>query len=514
MKPSVLYTIIITAVFLCLAAVFLLFPRSTYSELEKRDLATFPEFTPEKLRGAQYTTELSTWFSDTEPFRDRFMSASMKVRDMLRFSFGDDEETVSFHSTASAPGADGGPADGGIGEMSDYENKVNADDNAKIASAGILIIGKAPCVRTLNAFGGTASGGTAFASAVSEYAAEMPGVNVYAMVIPLSSEFYLPDKAKKSSNPQLPTIKNIYAHLGNGARGVNAYGALAAHVNEEIYLRTDHHWAPLGAYYAAKEFASAARVPFKDLSAYEKHTVRNFVGSMYGYSKDASVKNSPEDFVYYVPKGVSYDVTYRNYKVNKNYQVTSESAPAKGKFFYHYPDGNGGAYSTFMGGDQRLTHVHTGTRNGRRLVIIKDSYGNAVPGYLFHSFEDIYVVDFRYFTRNIRKFVADNKVTDILFCVNIFNAYSASVPQKLKRFLTQGDNSFAAPTPEEKKPEADKSKPTETPSDSKKGSPAEEPKSDPAASAEPAPQPAKEEAPESPALSGPEKTSEPVSPAQ
>lgn len=433
---------------------FLCLPRSTYSELEKRDLATFPEFSPEKLKGAQYTNEVSHWFSDTEPYRDVFMSFSMGLRDKMRMSFGSDEDAISFHSVDNSIGAPG--EDAAAADIEEYQNKVTANENAKIASAGIMLIGKVPNVMALNAFGGEATGGTLFANAVSQYAKELPGVKVYAMIIPLSSEFYTPDRAKKRTKPQLPVIQNVYKHLTGGARGVNAYSALANHVNEPIYLRTDHHWAPLGAYYAAEAFAKSAGVPFKDLSTYDKRVVKGYVGSMYGFSKDISVKNSPEDFVYYVPKGVSYETIYRDYKVNKDYQVTSEGAPVKGSFFYQYKDGSGGAYCTFMGGDQRLTHVRTNIGNGRRLLIIKDSYGNPVPSFLFHSFEDIYVVDFRYFTRNIKKFIKDNKVTDVLFAMNIFNAYSASAPEKIKRFLTQGDNSFASPTVEKK--ESDKGK--------------------------------------------------------
>ena len=83
-------------------------------------------------------------------------------------------------------------------------------------------------------------------------------------------------------------------------------------------------------------------------------------------------------------------------------------------------------HSTFMGGDLRTTHVKTDVRNGRKLMIIKDSYGNALPGYLFGSFEDIYVVDFRYFTKNIVNYVNDNQITDILFANNLQHAYAKS----------------------------------------------------------------------------------------
>lgn len=460
MKPAKLYIILTVTVFAALAAVFLFFPRSRYSELEKRELSAFPEFSLEKLGKGDYASELAKWFSDTEPYRDLFMQINMNVRGKLRRNFSSDEEAVTFHASPSgADTSDKGSSHAG----SDNAHNTAADESLKIASAGIMVIGKEPNVRVLNAFGG--GSGASFASAVTQYASELPGVKVYAMVIPLSSEFYTPEKAKKSTSPQKPFIDNTYSRLSAGAKGVDAYSALASHADEDIYLRTDHHWAPLGAYYAAQAFARSAGVPFKDLSAYDKHIVKRFVGSMYGYSKDIAVKNSPEDFVYYTPKNTQYTTLYRNYKVNSENKVTSESAPAKGPLFYKFKDGSGGAYSTFLGSDQRLTHIHTGAGNGRRLLIIKDSYGNPVPGYLLNSFEDIHVVDFRYFPRNMKKYVKDNNITDLLFCVNIFNANSGSIAAKFKHFLSQTDGAMASPTPakeEEKQNEDPVKEETET----------------------------------------------------
>lgn len=446
MKSAKLYIVVISTAFVTLGGILLFLPRSTYSELEKRDLAKFPEFSIDKLKDASFTTELAQWFSDTEPFRDQFMSVSMNLRDKMRFSFVPEEETVSFHASNQGGSEEKPQENVADPTIEDYENHINADENAKIASVGIIIVGKEPNVRALNAFGGEVTGGGAFANTVSEYARELPGVNVYALIAPLSSEFYTPEKAKNTTKPQGPFIRNVFSKLTDGAKGVSgAYNSLSQHVDEDIYLRTDHHWAPLGAFYAAQEFAKLAGVPFKDLSAYDRKVVHGYVGSMYGYSNDISVKKSPEDFVYYVPK-ISHTTTYRNYTVNKDFKVTSESAPATGPFFYHYKDGSGGAYCTFMGGDQRLTHVHSDAGTGRKLLIIKDSYGNPVPSFLFYSFDDIHVVDFRYFPRNMKQYVKDNGITDILFAVSVFNAYSSTSAARMQRFLTQSDGSFAAPT--------------------------------------------------------------------
>lgn len=460
MNPQKIYIFGITLVFCCFAIVFLTFPRSVVSELEKRELAKFPEYSHEKLRDNTFTKEVSEWFSDSEPYRDELMALSMQVNDAKRFSFRSDEETVSFHAAEEQPVAE--QAENAAQTAEEEEGKALdnplANENAKIGHSGIIVVGKAPNARALMAFGGKSTGGGDFVATVNKYHQSMPGVNIYAMIIPLASEYYTPDKAKKATNPQAPFIENVYSRLSPGVKGVSAHKSLAAHIDEDIYLRTDHHWAPLGAFYAAQSLAKAAGVPFAPLADYTKKTVARFVGSMYGYSKDIAVKNSPETFVYYVPSKVSYSTTYRTYTVNSDYRVTRESGWASGPFFYSFKDGSGGAYATFMGSDMKLTKVTTGTSNGRRLLIIKDSYGNAVPGYMFYSFEEVHVVDFRYFTHNICQYVRDNRITDLAFVLNCFNAYSSSSAKKMERFLTQGGGIPAAPVQESASQSAKKEK--------------------------------------------------------
>ena len=437
MKQHSLYIILISAVFATFAVVFDFFPRSSFSPLEKRDLTQFPKFSWQSLASGEFTKAINSWFSDTEPYRDVFLSMSMREKDMLKLSTGDDD--ITFHAAAEPEQQE--PTEEELEQqerqVGKYENKVTAEEVATIANRGIIIVGKGDKTRALMAYGGGAKGGVDYAQSANEYKKMFPDVNIYCMVIPTAVDFYCPEKAKRASNEEQPTINNIYAHLDQGVHAVDAYTILGKHAAEPIFLRTDHHWAPLGAYYAAQEFAKVAKVPFRPLSSYERKVVHGYVGSMYGYSKDISLKKNPEDFVYYVPKGVQYTTTYTDYRVNRNYEVVGESKPYKGIFFYKYRDGDGGAYCTFMGGDTRITKVQTGNKNRRRVMILKDSFGNALPGYLFYSFEEIHVVDYRYFTKNMVDYVRENKITDILFANNIFNAYSNKICRKYVRFLHQ-----------------------------------------------------------------------------
>ena len=88
-----------------------------------------------------------------------------------------------------------------------------------------------------------------------------------------------------------------------------------------------------------------------------------------------------------------------------------------------------------MGGDAKITQVRTGNPNGRRLIIMKDSFGNTLPGYLFYSFEEVHVIDFRYFHRNLKDYVAENKITDLCIANNITSAVSAA--NSYRKFLTK-----------------------------------------------------------------------------
>lgn len=454
---------IFSIIFLTTAIVFVTYPRSTYSELEKRDLATFPKFDIQKLAEGKFTTEVTAWFSDSEPYRDVFMTLSMNIKDYIKLNVGGDDN-ITFITKDEGSVEDNETHGDNADDMNTYQN--TADENAKMATRGIIIVGEGPNVRALESYGGDDKGGVKYAEAANAYAEAFAGkVQIYCMVIPTATEFYLPEKAQSFSKKQLPTIRNIYKHLDPRVKAVDCYTPLSKHVNEYIYLRTDHHWSPLGAFYAAQQFAKVAGVPFKELTSYEKHVIHGYVGSMYGYSHDIAIKNAPEDFVFYKPKGINYNTTYINYTINKSYQVVRESAPVTGEFFYTYPDGSGGAYCTFMGGDTKITQVRTGTKNGRRLIILKDSFGNAIPGYLFYSFEEIHVIDCRYFTKNMRKYVADNKITDILFGNNIYNAYASSRAEHYMKFLNQSGAQLASPTPSDQGSNKPKAKPAEAKKD-------------------------------------------------
>ena len=75
----------------------------------------------------------------------------------------------------------------------------------------------------------------------------------------------------------------------------------------------------------------------------------------------------------------------------------------------------------YLGSDQYIVKVTTGLQSGRRLLIMKDSYGNATVPFYTGSFDEIYVADIRYMERNLVSMIRDLDVTDVLFTVSAFS---------------------------------------------------------------------------------------------
>lgn len=148
---SVMYILIVGIVFAILTVVFVFFPRSEYSELEKRDLREFPDMAGYSSNPAEFTAAVSSWFSDTEPYRDLLMTMSMNIRNAMRGKFLPEEEAVSFRPAAQQV-TETSAAETEPGEFRDEpEQRPDTlaeapadieDGNAKLGDSGTIIVGK------------------------------------------------------------------------------------------------------------------------------------------------------------------------------------------------------------------------------------------------------------------------------------------------------------------------------------------------------------------------------------
>lgn len=297
-------------------------------------------------------------------------------------------------------------------------------------------------VRAMVPFSANPHSGQRYAEAINAYAKALAAdsVKVYSIIAPSQGEFYMPPLTALPE-AERKAIKVTAGYLNREVTPVFVADTLKNHLSEDIYYRTDHHWSALGAYYAAKALAVAAEVEFTPLDRYRRKTVADYVGTMYKFSGDPEVKHNPEEFVYYLPPE-GYESEFIIYTLSGG-STAGESEPHKESFFKDYPDGSGAAYCTFMGGDPRTVKVTcTGGTHGRKLLLVKDSYGNSMAPCLFGSFEEVHVVDFRYFPHNLADYARENGITDMVFVNCISIAFAPSTANRLFSMLTARNGQF------------------------------------------------------------------------
>ena len=420
---------LLSGVVVVLAVVLLLAPRSTISYEENRVLAEKPKFSLTSLLDGSYTSGWSEYYNDTVPFRSKLKKT---ISAMMQWTGVQSEEDTVFFGNVSqvkkktttpltttesvettvavaAAGNDETNTEPAVTTTVVTTTEDPNDEPAAEIGEGIILDHK----RAVCVYGGSFSVGQDYAETLNAYQQDLGSdVQVYSLVAPTAVSYYLPEEYANYTASETENIDNINSYL-NGVKPVDVYNALKPHTAEAIYARTDHHWLPLGAYYAAEAFAKVADVPFASLSDYDTATKKDYVGSMYTYTESAVLLDNPEEFTYYIPKN----------KYKTTYYSTIFTDPTEGDLLMNL-DGydNSMYYLVFMGGDDKITHVETDCKNGRTLVIFKDSYGNALVPCLTSSFENIYVCDMRYFELNAIDFCKQVGCTDLLFAMNTFSA--------------------------------------------------------------------------------------------
>ena len=63
------------------------------------------------------------------------------------------------------------------------------------------------------AYGGGKESGKSYVSMMTAFVDAFPGKNIYAVIAPIATEFYLPEKARNVSNPQSAPIYYVRDNL-------------------------------------------------------------------------------------------------------------------------------------------------------------------------------------------------------------------------------------------------------------------------------------------------------------
>ncbi|MBQ7123202.1 MAG: hypothetical protein IJO01_01130 [Oscillospiraceae bacterium] len=456
----------IASIAVCLVIIFTIgilawaLPQPTYSEYEKRDLNQMPEFSIESLFKGEYTLGVELAYADTFAFREQFVKFQAQIEEArgIRVEgaaiYGpvpgntpDEDDVIPPSSETSTDSEAPNSQTSSSENISQPDNtQTSQSDSSEVSSevssessssepvddgaqgetvAGIFVykgIG-------FELFGGSKKAADYYASVINKYGdAFGSGVNVYSMIIPKHAEFYpFPRKYQNLSNSEKDSIDYIYSQLDSDVITVDAYSVLEAHSNEYVYFNTDHHWTGLGAYYAYTAFMQSAGLSYYDYDSYTKHIIEPFRGTLYAGTNDQSMYNNP-DYV----EWCEFPVSNRTYQYNKG-----DLSNYFGSSVMHGYAKGANSYGVFLGGDFPLTVIKTDVNNGRKLVIIKESYGNAPATYIAAGFEETYVVDERYYDGNIVDLVNSRGITDVLIINNCAAANTNFHIANIESLLTQ-----------------------------------------------------------------------------
>ncbi|WP_186671982.1 DHHW family protein [Sporosarcina sp. BP05] len=244
---------------------------------------------------------------------------------------------------------------------------------------------------------------------MKRFAANANGIQSYVLLAPTSIALYedkLPLFAQTSSERDaFETAKEV---LASEMEVIDVYDALKSQSNEHIYFKTDHHWTMRGAYLAYKESAEILGIkPYKEDDFNIETVAENFYGTL--HSKTNTIGVEPDKIDVYLPKfETSHTVTYEDGRKSESlYEWDYLNKKDK--------------YSLFLDGNHALVKIETGVRNGRKLAVVKDSYAHAFIPFLTNHFEEIHVLDLRYYHSDFLMYLNEQNISEVLFLYNVAN---------------------------------------------------------------------------------------------
>ena len=169
---------------------------------------------------------------------------------------------------------------------------------------------------------------------------------------------------------------------------------LDAHKEEEIYYRTDHHWTTLGAWYAYEQYTKAVGGDLQRAQGKKKFRCisKDFYGTTYAKINYARQADKIEIYEPADKLRVVYNMGEKKTKTLYDFSFLKTADQ----------------YSVFTGG----------IKNGKTLLLIKDSFANSILPFLAEDYEKLVVVDLRQLNVSGDRLLEMFSPTDILILYN------------------------------------------------------------------------------------------------
>lgn len=352
-------TIFILGIISFLLVGFIIVPKKNFSEIENRSLASMPKFSISKIIDGTYMKDFETYINDYFLFRDIFMNIrTFANRVVGKQNIGD----VYF---------------GDDNYLFEYYSEI--EKTSEIAEV------------------------------INKLYNNNQNINYSVMFVPTKIGIYsdkMPNNVEKIEQNKI--IENIYKKIDNDINKINIYNSLIKEKeNYQLYYKTDHHWTTYGSYFGYKEFAINNNINYIDISLFDIDIVSaSFVGST--YSKVVDPFSTNEELALFNYKDYDLDVSY----------VTSNKN-SKSLYNYEYLEKKD-KYAIFLDNNHSLIKiVNNDINDNTNILIIKDSYANSMIPFLVNHYNNIYVIDPRYYKKSISKYINENNIDNVLILYNL-----------------------------------------------------------------------------------------------
>lgn len=351
--------------FTVLLLVLLALPKQKVSETENKELATFPKFSLSSLTSGSFMQGFDRYISDHFPGRPWWIGTKTE----MELSLGKKE----------------------ISGVYVLKNR-------------LVLQVKEPDPAIVNDS----------VAAIGAFAERHAATPVQLMLVPTAQEIYrseLPENAPAAN--QANFIDDVYQRLKRSkVLGVDVMNTLSSAKSEPIYFRTDHHWTPLGAYYGYSAFikqsgAGASAIPLSSFDV--EHVSDDFLGTLHSKTLYTGVEPDSISF-YHMPEGASVLSVKAQGKdgiVERDSLYFRENLETKDQ------------YAAFLGGNYSRVDITTDAKSENRLLIIKDSYANAMIPFLTQHYREITLLDPRYFNTRYAELVDVDSYSQVLFLYNV-----------------------------------------------------------------------------------------------
>lgn len=358
-KENKSFFIIFMTVWILLVVLNFIIPTKSFSEQENRYMAKFPKFTFENLVSGKYSEELNDYINDYFVFRN----AWLKTKSFTELALGKKENNGVYIGK-----------DGFLFEKFEFgEEELKSVKNT---------------LKSMNNL------------------TNKIDIPIYFALVPNSiyiNSDKLPDNVEVDNQEEI--IDKIYENTQNTIN-IDTVDILKENKENYIYFKTDHHFTSDGAYLVYLKFCEKANISPVTLENYERKCIsEEFLGT---FDSKAQIPNQEKDKIYVYMNDNNRTVKsaiYDNKETNKIYNEEYLSKKDK--------------YSYFLNGNNSKVAIKTNIQNGKKLLLIKDSYSHIMAQFLCQNFEELHFIDPRYYTGNLNDYIEENNITDILFLYNV-----------------------------------------------------------------------------------------------